>query len=367
MLKMTVAVVVHLVLLALACTHFTLVTGWASGSWTCDFCTYCYADGWGHVYQSDYTLPVIITYLAAYAAGIAVYGLAWGAGSRWIAGIGLALCIVGLVSFGIEGSHWVWSHNLSWIASFPVVMFPLAVVAGYPIQKGRIEQTQKLITRSKSGGGYLGGRSWLDFGLCTNGTSFAIGGLPAELAWALARCQWLKMSTSNQYGSDSRGTSDSLALDLLFRFRAMSRLRQDVELVRFHAISTISTTWLVRHSTNSGQHHGSLAANHQNRASNLLGSILRHGLACGWPGRAVEVAGPSGWRVVGPACAVSSSVGFLGAVQADSRVIGKIGGEVLAWECGRQGFTGLPFFSSGRYGREGSAGPVNPPKEMAGG
>ncbi len=131
MLKMTVAIVVHLVLLALACTSFTLVTVWASGAWTCNFYACRYADGWGYVYQSDYTLAVIITYLAAYATGLAVYGFAWGAGSRWVAGVGLALCIVGLVSFGIEGSHWVWSHNLSWIASFPVVMVPLAVVAGY--------------------------------------------------------------------------------------------------------------------------------------------------------------------------------------------------------------------------------------------
>jgi hypothetical protein len=130
MSRMTVAVVVHLLLLALACTSFTVVTGWANGDWKCNFYAYRYADGWGYVYQSDYTLPVIITYLAAYATGIAVYGLAWRAGSRYVAGTGLALCVVGLVSFGIEGSHWVYAHNLSWIASFPVVMFPLAVVAG---------------------------------------------------------------------------------------------------------------------------------------------------------------------------------------------------------------------------------------------
>jgi hypothetical protein len=69
--------------------------------------------------------------LGAYAAGIAVYLFAWGAESWYIAAAGLGLCIVGLVSFGIEGSHWVLSHNLSWIASFPVVVVPLAVVAGY--------------------------------------------------------------------------------------------------------------------------------------------------------------------------------------------------------------------------------------------
>ena len=131
MLKMTVAAVTHLVLLTLACTSFTVISGWATGGWKCNFYIYRYADGWGHAYLSDYTLPVILTYLTAYAVGLAVYAFAWAGGSRYVAGTGLALCIVGLVSFGIEGSHWVWSHNLSWIASFPVVMFPLAVVAGF--------------------------------------------------------------------------------------------------------------------------------------------------------------------------------------------------------------------------------------------
>jgi hypothetical protein len=140
MSKMAVAVVVHLVLLALACTSFTLVTVWANGAWTCNFYTYRYAAGWGYAYRSDYTLPVVITYLAAYAAGIAVYAFAWGAGSRFLAGSGLALCIVGLVSFGIESSHWIWSHNLTWIASFPVVMVPLAVVAGCLVARVRLDR-----------------------------------------------------------------------------------------------------------------------------------------------------------------------------------------------------------------------------------
>jgi hypothetical protein len=98
MSKMTVAVVVHLVLLALACTSFTLISVWTSGAWTCNFYAYRYADGWGYVYQSDFTLPVIIMYLAAYVAGLAVYAIAWRAGSRYIAGTGLALWIVGLAS-----------------------------------------------------------------------------------------------------------------------------------------------------------------------------------------------------------------------------------------------------------------------------
>ena len=44
MLKMTLAIVVHFVLLALACTRFTLVSVWASGAWTCEFYAYRYAE-----------------------------------------------------------------------------------------------------------------------------------------------------------------------------------------------------------------------------------------------------------------------------------------------------------------------------------
>lgn len=134
MLKLTVAIVVHLMLLVLACTGFTVISGWVSGDWQCNFYTYRYANGWGHVYQSDYTLSVVLTYMAAYGVGFVVYLLAWGAGSRSVAATGLALCGIGLVSFGIEGSHWAYSHKFSWIASFPAVMFPLAVVAAYQLR-----------------------------------------------------------------------------------------------------------------------------------------------------------------------------------------------------------------------------------------
>jgi hypothetical protein len=134
-MKMPAAIIVCLLLLALACTRFTLVTAWATGKWTCDFHMYRYSNGWGYTYQSDYSLSVVVTHLAAYAAGLAVFALAWRAGSRYVAGSGIVLCILGLVSFGIEGSHWIWWHELSWIASFPVVMVPLAVVAGYQYRK----------------------------------------------------------------------------------------------------------------------------------------------------------------------------------------------------------------------------------------
>ena len=147
MLKMTVAIVVHLVLLALACTSFTLVTGWVSGGWKCNFYAYCYADGWGHAYRSDYTLPTVITYLAAYAAGLAVYGLAWGAGSRWVAGIGLALSMLRAPIVRHRGLALAVATQSLVDRIVPRGHGAVGRGGGLSIQKGRIEQRQNLITR----------------------------------------------------------------------------------------------------------------------------------------------------------------------------------------------------------------------------
>jgi hypothetical protein len=124
-----ILLVLHVALLALASTGFTVVTGWTTGSFGWNYLNYSYQDGWGDLYQSPYSLSVITAYLLAYLAGTLAYALAWSRGAHLCGFIGLALSIVGLVSFAIEASHWAFVHNLSWIASFPAVMFPLAIVA----------------------------------------------------------------------------------------------------------------------------------------------------------------------------------------------------------------------------------------------
>jgi hypothetical protein len=115
--------------LALASTNFTMATGWMTGSFQWTSFTYSYQNGWGYLYQSPYTLPVIVTYLLAYTAGAAAYAVTWAGGSRVLGLAGLVLSLAGLASFAIEGSHWVFVHNLSWIASFPAVMLLLAPLA----------------------------------------------------------------------------------------------------------------------------------------------------------------------------------------------------------------------------------------------
>ncbi len=119
----------HAGLLVVASTRLSVVSWmWGNASWTWDYFQYCYKNGWGYQYQSDYSLPVVLTYIAAYSVGIAGYGMA----RRHvpIAGNALAaiLSILGLISFLIEGSHWLWAHHLSWIAISPAASLLLVGV-----------------------------------------------------------------------------------------------------------------------------------------------------------------------------------------------------------------------------------------------
>ena len=55
--------------------------------------------------------------------------------------LGVVLSVLGLVSFGIEGSHWVFEHNRSWLAFSPAIMFVLVVLAWLPRWTGASSQT----------------------------------------------------------------------------------------------------------------------------------------------------------------------------------------------------------------------------------
>ena len=129
--------------LVLASTSFTAVS-WIFGnrSWSFTYFQYCYSDGWGRPYQSDYALAVVIAYLAAFSLGIAAYVLAQGiARTGWVA-LGAILCFVGLISFLIEGSHWLWEHHLSWIATCPLASMVLAAVVGRQLWKANRKWAQ---------------------------------------------------------------------------------------------------------------------------------------------------------------------------------------------------------------------------------
>jgi hypothetical protein len=120
----------HTALLVLASTKLSVLSWiWGDYSWTWHYFRYCFKNGWGYQYQSDYSLFVVLAYIAAYLAGVVGYGMSRRhvhSGWNLLAGI---LSILGLISFLIEGSHWLWDHHLSLIAICPVASLILAVVA----------------------------------------------------------------------------------------------------------------------------------------------------------------------------------------------------------------------------------------------
>ena len=119
----------HIALLILAATDFTAVTWmWGDHAWSLNYFQYTHQTGWGHSYESPYGLGQVLCHIAAYGAGTVAFLLAWVRAKAWVGWPGAVLCGVGLASFSIEGSHWLWAHNLSWIASFPGVMAILWVI-----------------------------------------------------------------------------------------------------------------------------------------------------------------------------------------------------------------------------------------------
>lgn len=113
----------HALLLLLAATHFSAVSWlWGGASWNWNYFMYSSRSGFGYAYVSDYSLPHVLAYLAGYALGLPVFIFAFR--RRWtlLGWCGVILCGLGIVSFGIEGSHWLWRHHTSWIASFPAAM-----------------------------------------------------------------------------------------------------------------------------------------------------------------------------------------------------------------------------------------------------
>jgi hypothetical protein len=119
---------VHVVLLVLASTSFTIVTGPRTGHFEWQSFSYFSQSGWGLPYQFPYSLPVVLTYLAAYSVGLAGYAIFWRRGYRMLGAVGMLLCGIGFASFGYEVTHWLSDHYGSWIASAPAAAIVLALV-----------------------------------------------------------------------------------------------------------------------------------------------------------------------------------------------------------------------------------------------
>jgi hypothetical protein len=140
MTRWVLLLITHVILLVFASTSFTLVTGLTDRHFKWEYLTYASQSGWGVSYQFPYTLPVVLTYLAAYAIGLATYIIAWQTGFRIISATGVLLCAAGLASFAYELTHWISEHYGSWIVSLPAPLLLLAVAAA--IQHYRLEMVQ---------------------------------------------------------------------------------------------------------------------------------------------------------------------------------------------------------------------------------
>lgn len=116
----------HLVAVLLACIGLSLVVapfGPAHFDW--QFFAYAFSNGWGYAYHRDYSLAQVCAYLFAYASGLFVYPMM--TRPPLLAAIGTIVCIAGTISFCMELSHWFFDHNLTLIASFPILLLPIAI------------------------------------------------------------------------------------------------------------------------------------------------------------------------------------------------------------------------------------------------
>jgi hypothetical protein len=116
----------HVVPLLAGASNFTIFSFWRHpGSFTFSFFDFSYSSGWGYVYQSSYSLWQVLAYLVAYATGVIFYPRL--ARPTWLAAASVGICLMGLISFAIEASHWVLDHNLSLIASLPIALLLVAL------------------------------------------------------------------------------------------------------------------------------------------------------------------------------------------------------------------------------------------------
>ena len=132
----------HAGLLILASTKFTVLSWiWGDHNWTWNYYQYTHRNGWGYQYQSEYSPLVVLTYIAAYLAGVAGYALVWKRVHYGWTSPALVLSALGLISFLIEGSHWAWSHHLSWIVSCPAASLLLAGVVVVCLARAGVKWT----------------------------------------------------------------------------------------------------------------------------------------------------------------------------------------------------------------------------------
>lgn len=129
MSRFHILLLLHLVLLTLGATSLTAATVFMDGRIQWQYFQYFSQSGWGKPYPFPFTLPVVCTYLAAYATGVAAYRVLYRRGATMIGGTGILLCAIGFASFAYELAHWFSDFYGSWILSAPAPLMVLAIVA----------------------------------------------------------------------------------------------------------------------------------------------------------------------------------------------------------------------------------------------
>ena len=125
---MRILLTLHAILLLLASTKFTIITAFFGNS-VLQWCYFKYAssNGWGFKYVSDYNVAEIVTYLLGFTVGAIGFFAASKRGHLVVGVLGVSLSLIGILSFAIEGSHWIVDHNRSWVAFSPVAMLVLVI------------------------------------------------------------------------------------------------------------------------------------------------------------------------------------------------------------------------------------------------
>jgi len=126
---MKILISVHLLLILLASTDLSLLSWiWGDSNWTWNYFQFSTKSGWGFEYVSDYSVLVMVFYIAGYAIGIFAYLKSTRPNDKYLVHIPLVLCIIGLLSFTIEFSHLIWEHHNSLIFSVPVAILAFGIL-----------------------------------------------------------------------------------------------------------------------------------------------------------------------------------------------------------------------------------------------
>jgi len=145
LMRTSVLLILHVALILLAASSFTLVSWmWSSGDpLSFNFFQFAQRGGWGRPYVSDYSLPQVLTYVLGYAIGLVAYWQLRPFRQRLIVGCGTLVCLIGLGSFALELSHWAFDHHTSLVVNAPAIAVAIGLLGLVQLGRGLTAQVQR--------------------------------------------------------------------------------------------------------------------------------------------------------------------------------------------------------------------------------